>query len=93
MAKKQSPEELIEQLRGLITPANTAQTKADNRKAVTHLRRAMNSIEAAIAVLSGGGAEEAPAEVETADSVDTEAPYGRKKDGSPRSRPGRTKSA
>jgi phage-related minor tail protein len=96
MAKNRNPnaDDLLRQLKELITPQATQAkpVKQDNRKVVAALTQAQKALGRAIALLNGNTVEpSAQQDPETAVDMDSTAPYGRKKDGTPKQRPGRSK--
>lgn len=96
MAKsKNNSQDLLQQLSELLNkPADSAAPpKQSNKKAITALKQAQTALERAIALLSGNANEEDGISSQQAVEVDPEAPFGRKKDGTPKRRPGRTKTA
>ena len=96
MAKNRNPnaDDLLRQLKELITPQaiQAKPVKQDNRKVVAALTQAQKALGRAIALLNGNTVEQsAQLDPETAVDMDSAAPYGRKKDGTPKQRPGRSK--
>ena len=99
MAKNKSlnAEALLKQLEGLLSqqPAQQKPTKPDNRKVVAALTQAQKALGRAISLLTGKDDEATSTDEVSATSeaapVDADAPYGRKKDGTPKQRPGRLK--
>jgi len=91
-SKKNNTEDLIQQLQELLNNKPEAtESKSNNKKVVSALKQAQSAIGRAIDLLNGTVDSEATDEAPAAAEVDPEAPYGRKKDGTPKSRPGRAK--
>jgi hypothetical protein len=99
MAKNKTPnaDELLKQLKELITPQTiqAKPVKQDNRKVVAALTQAQKALGRAIALLNGNAdkpaAQQGFESAADAADIDSAAPYGRKKDGTPKQRPGRSK--
>lgn len=78
----------------VIALLNESQKAGENQKAILKkvqaVRKALDELEA---LVSGGNDGDAPTTSKAAREVDPEAPFGKKKDGTPKARPGRASAA